>query len=299
MITLPGSVLAGTAAGGGSHTSGNRPEYYFVIPVAGQSNAMAYGEGLPLPDTLDAPHPRIKQLARRATVTPGGAACNYNDIIPLDHCPHDVQDMTGINHPKADLSKGEYGTVSQALHIAKKLLPYLPDNAGILIVPCCRGGSAFTQGTEGAFTESSGATEASSRWGVGKPLYQDLLLRTKAALQKNPKNILLAVCWMQGEFDMSGVNYAQQPAQFAAMVKQFRTDLADHAAQMPDFKADNVPWICGDTTYYWKNTYPAQYDTVYGAYKTCQEPGVFFVPFMTDESGNHTPTNDPADDPDI
>ncbi|EMH4862554.1 hypothetical protein V6L30_004485, partial [Salmonella enterica] len=49
------------------------PEYYFVIPVAGQSNMMAYGEGLPLPDTLDAPHPRIKQLARRATVTPGGA----------------------------------------------------------------------------------------------------------------------------------------------------------------------------------------------------------------------------------
>ncbi|EAP7569219.1 DUF1737 domain-containing protein [Salmonella enterica] len=275
------------------------PEYYFVIPVAGQSNAMAYGEGLPLPGTLDAPHPRIKQLARRATVTPGGAACNYNDIIPLDHCPHDVQDMTGINHPKADLSKGEYGTVSQALHIAKKLLPYLPDNAGILIVPCCRGGSAFTQGTEGAFTESSGATEASSRWGVGKPLYQDLLLRTKAALQKNPKNILLAVCWMQGEFDMSGVNYAQQPALFAAMVKQFRADLTDYAAQMPDFNVDSVPWICGDTTYYWKNTYPAQYDTVYGAYKTCQEPGVFFVPFMTDESGNHTPTNDPADDPDI
>ncbi|EDQ5840813.1 sialate O-acetylesterase, partial [Salmonella enterica subsp. enterica] len=55
------------------------PEYYFVIPVAGQSNMMAYGEGLPLPDTLDAPHPRIKQLARRATVTPGGAACQYND----------------------------------------------------------------------------------------------------------------------------------------------------------------------------------------------------------------------------
>ncbi|EMR5738235.1 hypothetical protein WJW89_004950, partial [Salmonella enterica] len=36
------------------------PEYYFVIPVAGQSNMMAYGEGIPLPDTLDAPHPRIK-----------------------------------------------------------------------------------------------------------------------------------------------------------------------------------------------------------------------------------------------
>ncbi|EMF2234048.1 sialate O-acetylesterase [Salmonella enterica] len=275
------------------------PEYYFVIPVAGQSNMMAYGEGIPLPDTLDAPHPRIKQLARRATVTPGGAACQYNDIIPLDHCPHDVQNMSRQNHPKADLKKGQYGTVGQALHIAKKLLPYIPEEAGILMVPCSRGGAAFTQGADGAFNAKSGATEASARWGTGKPLYQDLLSRTKAALDKNPKNRLLAVVWMQGEFDMSSGSYAQQPAQFAAMVKQFRTDLASYAAQMPDFKADSVPWICGDTTYYWKNTYPTQYDTVYGGYKTCQEPNVFFVPFLTDENGNNTPTNEPAEDPDI
>ncbi|EDA0234629.1 DUF1737 domain-containing protein [Salmonella enterica] len=275
------------------------PEYYFVIPVAGQSNMMAYGEGLPLPDTLDAPHPRIKQLARRATVTPGGAACKYNDIIPLDHCPHDVQNMSTINHPKADLKKGQYGTVGQALHIAKKLLPYIPEEAGILMVPCSRGGAAFTQGADGAFNAKSGATEASARWGVGKPLYQDLISRTKAALDRNPKNRLLAVVWMQGEFDMSSAGYAQQPAQFAAMVKQFRTDLASYAAQMPDFKADSVPWICGDTTYYWKNTYPTQYDTVYGGYKTCQEPNVFFVPFLTDENGHNTPTNAPAEDPDI
>ncbi|EKZ2294698.1 sialate O-acetylesterase [Salmonella enterica] len=274
------------------------PEYYFVIPVAGQSNMMAYGEGLPLPDTLDAPHPRIKQLARRATVTPGGAACKYNDVIPLDHCPHDVQNMSGQNHPKADLKKGQYGTVGQALHIAKKLLPYIPEEAGILMVPCSRGGAAFTTGDTGTFNAKSGATEASARWGTGKPLYQDLISRTKAALDKNPKNRLLAVVWMQGEFDLQAA-FKNHPARFAEMVKQFRTDLADHAAQMPDFKADNVPWICGDTTYYWKNTYPTQYDTVYGGYKTCQEPNVFFVPFLTDENGHNTPTNEPAEDPDI
>ncbi|WP_203435135.1 DUF6645 domain-containing protein [Salmonella enterica] len=275
------------------------PDYWYVIPVAGQSNGMAYGEGLPLPETLDKPHPRIKQLARRATVTPGGDACAFNDVIPLDHCPHDVQDMSRQNHPRADLTKGQYGTVAQALHIAKKLLAYIPDNAGILMVPCCRGGSAFTQGADGAYNATTGATEASARWGVGKPLYQDLIARTKAALDKNPKNQLLAVVWMQGEFDMSAATYAQQPAQFAAMVKQFRTDLSDHAGQCPDFNAVNVPWICGDTTYYWKNTYPTQYDAVYGAYKTCAEPGVYFVPFMTDENGVNTPTNQPAEDPDV
>ncbi|HFW5148127.1 TPA: DUF6645 domain-containing protein [Salmonella enterica subsp. enterica serovar Potsdam] len=275
------------------------PDYWYVIPVAGQSNAMAYGEGLPLPETLDKPHPRIKQLARRATVTPNGEACKYNDIIPLDHCPHDVQDMSRFNHPKADLTKGEYGTVAQALHIAKKLLAYIPDDAGILIVPCCRGGSAFTQGADGVYDAATGATEASARWGVGKPLYQDLIARTKVALDSNPKNQLLAVVWMQGEFDMSGAGYAQQPALFTAMVKQFRTDLADHAGQCPEFNARNVPWICGDTTYYWKDTYPAQYEAVYGAYKNSTEPGVYFVPFMTDENGVNTPTNEPTEDPDV
>ncbi|ENT6300771.1 TPA: DUF1737 domain-containing protein, partial [Escherichia coli] len=96
------------------------PEYYYVIALAGQSNSMSYGEGLPLPETYDRPDPRIKQLARRSTVTPGGAACKYNDIIPADHCLHDVQDMSRLNHPKAELSKGQYGTVGQGLHIAKK-----------------------------------------------------------------------------------------------------------------------------------------------------------------------------------
>lgn len=295
-------IYQGMNHGGTSATQNmpvSEPEYYYVIPVAGQSNAMAYGEGLPLPDTLDAHHPRIKQLARRATVTPGGEPCRYNDIIPLDHCPHDVQDMSGISHPRADLSKGQYGCVSQTLHIARKLLAWIPDNAGILMVPCCRGGSAFTQGVDGTFSVASGAAEAATRWGVGKPLYRDLITRTKAALDSNPKNVLLAVCWMQGEFDMTGADYAQQPALFEAMVRQFRTDLADYAGQCPDFRPDSVPWLCGDTTYYWKNTYPARYGVVYGAYSRSSVSNVHFVPFMTGEDGANTPTNAPADDPDI
>ncbi|EON7810275.1 DUF1737 domain-containing protein, partial [Escherichia coli] len=140
------------------------PEYYFIVVLAGQSNSMAYGEGLPLPETYDRPDPRIKQLARRSTVTPGGVACKYNDIIPADHCLHDVQDMSRLNHPKADLSKGQYGTVGQGLHIAKKLLPFIPANAGILLVPCCRGGSAFTTGADGTYSDASGASENSTRW---------------------------------------------------------------------------------------------------------------------------------------
>ncbi|EOJ3639270.1 TPA: DUF6645 domain-containing protein [Escherichia coli] len=275
------------------------PEYYFVVVLAGQSNGMSYGEGLPLPETYDRPDPRIKQLARRSTVTPGGAACKYNDIIPADHCLHDVQDMSRLNHPKADLSKGQYGTVGQGLHIAKKLLPFIPANAGILLVPCCRGASAFTTGADGTYSESAGASENSLRWGVGKPLYQDLVSRTKAALAKNPKNRLLAVVWMQGEGDAAVGTHAQHPRLFSAMVNQFRTELAGQASQSTGGSASAVPWICGDTTYFWKQRHAEGYASVYGGYKGKESQNIFFVPLMTDENGANVQTNDPAEDPDL
>ena len=296
-VTTP-VVVPDTGAGGSPGVAITEPEYYYVIPLAGQSSGMAYGEGLPLPQTYDRPDSRIKQLARRSTVTPGGDTCAYNDVIPADHCLHDVQDMSALNHPHADLSKGQYGTVGQGLHIAKKLLPYIPQNAGILLVSCCRGSSAFTTGADGSFSEVSGASADSSRWGAGKPLYQDLLSRTRAALAKNPKNKLLAVVWMQGEADLASGSQ-QHNGLFTAMVQQFRTDLSPLAAQCVSGNAGTVPWICGDTTYYWKNTYATQYETVYGAYKNLTAQNIFFVPFLTDENGQNTPTNAPAEDPDI
>ena len=123
-------------------------------------------------------------------------------------------------------------------------------------------------------------------------------MRTKAALQKNPKNMLLAVCWMQGEFDMSAATYSQQPPLFTAMLKQFRADITEFNTQCHGGRAASVPWICGDTTYYWKNTYGTQYDTIYGAYKNRESDNVFFVPFLSDGSGNNTSTNAPTEDPD-
>ncbi|CAH3739401.1 DUF1737 domain-containing protein [Citrobacter freundii] len=282
----------------GNVTGFDGTSFDYVIVLAGQSNGMSYGEGLPLPETYDRPDPRIKQLARRSTVTPGGKACSYNDIIPADHCLHDVQDMSGFNHPRADLTKGQYGTVGQGLHIAKKLLPYIPQNAGILLVPCCRGASAFTAGNDGTFSETSGASADATRWGVGKPLYQDLLSRTEAALEKNPKNRLLAVCWMQGVNDITD-NSQQHGALFASMVQQFRTDLASYSAQCVGGSAGTVPWICGDTTYYWKSLNADKYETIYGGYKGKETQNIFFVPLMTGDNGENTPTNEPAEDPDI
>ncbi|STI87386.1 YjhS [Escherichia coli] len=47
---------------------------------------------------------RIRALnSWRAAVQDAGRGClQINDIIPADHCLHDVQDMSTLNHPRAD-----------------------------------------------------------------------------------------------------------------------------------------------------------------------------------------------------
>lgn len=69
------------------HDFNEKIGFWYVIALAGQSNGMAYGEGIPLPDTLDKPESRVKQLARRKTITPGGKECKFNEIIPADRSP--------------------------------------------------------------------------------------------------------------------------------------------------------------------------------------------------------------------
>ncbi|HDL6452213.1 TPA: hypothetical protein PXI66_004880, partial [Escherichia coli] len=113
------------------------------------------------------------------------------------------------------------------------------------------------------------------------------------------KNVLLAMVWMQGEGDVSSGKYAEHNALFLAMVNQFRTELTDVAEQCVGGATASVPWICGDTTYYWKEKYAAPYEAVYGGYKGKEAQNIYFVPLMTDEHGNKVPTNEPSEDPDI
>ncbi|HHZ0308050.1 TPA: DUF6645 domain-containing protein, partial [Escherichia coli] len=127
----------------------------------------------------------------------------------------------------------------------------------------------------------------------------DLVSRTRAALKKNPKNVLLSVIWMQGEKDVSSGRHAEHNALFLAMVNKYRADLADIADQCIGGTTSGVPWICGDTTYDWKAKYAVQYEAVYGGYKGKAAQNIHFVPLMTDEHGANVPTNEPSEDPDI
>ncbi|WP_414146646.1 hypothetical protein, partial [Escherichia coli] len=47
-VTTP-VVVQPSGDGGAVISTTSEPEYYFVIALAGQSNSMSFGEGLPLP----------------------------------------------------------------------------------------------------------------------------------------------------------------------------------------------------------------------------------------------------------
>ncbi|MBB7084535.1 hypothetical protein HEN55_027640, partial [Escherichia coli] len=76
-------------------------------------------------------------------------------------------------------------------------------------------------------------------------------------------------------------------------------DLAAYAGQCLGEDAARVPWVCGDTTFWWKTVYPTQYATVYGTYRNNSELNIHFVPLMKDENGANVPTNNPTEDPDV
>lgn len=126
-----------------------------------------------------------------------------------------------------------------------------------------------------------------------------MVARTKAALDSNPRNIMMGVIWMQGEFDLSQTTHGNQPGLFNAMKVRFATDMQTHLKQIPGFNASKLPWVCGGTTYWWKNQYPRQYGIVYGSYASREKEGIYFVPLTKDDAGNNLPTNLPAEDPNI
>ena len=160
------------------------PDYYYVLTVAGQSNAMAYGEGLPLPDREDAPHPRIKQLARFAHTHPGGPSCHFNDIIPLTHCPHDVQDMQGYHHPLATNHQTQYGTVGRHCILHGNYCPLFLIMQGFSSFHVAVADRLLPRAAKGTYSERHGASHDACRWGTDTPLYRDLVSRTRAALAK-------------------------------------------------------------------------------------------------------------------
>ncbi|MCA1855235.1 sialate O-acetylesterase [Massilia oculi] len=276
---------------------------WYVLVIAGQSNAQGFGEAMPEEGDL-APSPRIRQLGRYRGMRPDGRVEDrWNRIVEASHVLDHVKDMrfcnlTGNTDPRRS------GTVGPGLFVARHLLPLLPPDAGILLLPEAHGGAGMSFGDPGTYRpehacvegEQPGAcigrcvqnspgledsnTQGAMAWadtqGRASPLYLDLRDRLRHALQLHPDNRLLGVVWMQGESDARAgdPHAAQHSANFSRMVDRLGAELADLRAHFPGGDWRRVPWINVLATHWWDEAI-ASHRTVIEGYRMLerQRPG--------------------------
>lgn len=263
---------------------------WYVLVIAGQSNAQGYGEAMPELDDLS-PSPRIKQLGRYRGVRPDGVyEDRWNKIIDASHTLDDLKDMRFCNlSGNRDLRRS--GTVGPGIFIARRLLPYLPDDAGILLLPQAHAGAGMSYGDPASYQEEHGCgpdqqpgasigrkvanypgmtnsnTLGSMAWaGATAPLYRDLRDRLRFVLEANAANRLLGFVWVQGESDAhAGEPYASTHcAHFTDMVDRLGGDLADLRQQFHNGSWNAVPWLNVLATHWWDEAIPAHKKVIDG-----------------------------------
>lgn len=215
---------------------------YMILCVAGQSNAVGYDESaIPADYCARFDTARIRQL--------GFYGEDNLRAVPLGPCAQNFQDMRPFGSP-ASVPPGT-GTRGIHLPLAHRLLPLLPPDYDILVLPCAYGGTGFTMGEYGPYDVAAMRPAPGVwRWGVPSNYYRAMKDRIAYALERNPANRFLGVVWCQGEQDQADA--AGHWAGFTAMTQDF---FAHFAAAYPGrvYKGDwdRAVWYNLETVRYW------------------------------------------------
>lgn len=174
-------------------------EKYYVLCIAGQSNAVGYDESyVTFPEYTNLDPNRIKQL--------GFYGEDNLKILPLDYCAQSMQNMKKFNRPDSDYP----GTKGIHLPLANLILPKLPQDYGLLILSVAYGGSGFTVGCDGEYDqklkkpipEDIAGGCGLLKWGKDTAYYRTLRDRIIHSLSLHEDNRFCGILWCQGENDM-------------------------------------------------------------------------------------------------
>lgn len=164
---------------------------YLVLCVTGQSNAVGYDES-------EIPKDYMQKFGSDRIVQLGLYGADNLHIIPLGPCAQNFQDMHPYGHP----NNPGIGTRGIHLPLAHALLPHIPEDSDILVIPCAYGGTGFTMGQWGEYDSENLRPEPGTwRWGVESCYYKALCARISLVLEQNPENLFLGMVWCQGEWD--------------------------------------------------------------------------------------------------
>lgn len=239
---------------------------YVIICVAGQSNAVGYDES-PVDSNFlysNKNKNRIKQL--------GFYGKDNLKLVDLEYCAQSMQDMRVHNRPNTTTP----GTKGVHLPLANLMLDYIPDDYGVLVLPISFGGTGFTSGNAGTYSEElkkptdtdekSGEGTVVLKWGVDTAYYKTLKDRIIYALNLNKGNLFAGIIWCQGENDK--LNAAEHYTAFQAMATALFTALNDAGLQhrVPKGVWDKDIWYNMETTSYWYGV--GQCQQIWNNYKT-------------------------------
>jgi len=136
-----------------------------IVPIIGQSNAVGHGFGSYV-ELIPRAHLRSLQLGR------------YGDqdmqMIPAADPLHHV-----------DVLDPSLGRIGFATTFASYLVRQIPMEDSVLLIPAAKNGSGIME------------------WQDGGAYYDDMIRRTRSALEASPDNRVAAILWQQGETDIA------------------------------------------------------------------------------------------------
>lgn len=192
---------------------------YDVVLLAGQSNMVGYGAGGIELTYLDTPDPRIAQYA---------GCGNYLDQI--------VSAVDPLFH-----NEQRGGSIGHAMSFGRLLVPELPTNRKLLLVPCAHGSTGFSSSSleepPAGYHHSAGGSWDPTLGAGGFSLYEFAIAQANAALALDAKNKLIAILWLQGEEDAEhGLGEATYRTRLDELIAGFRSRITG---------AEDIPFLLG------------------------------------------------------
>ncbi|MFR9807050.1 sialate O-acetylesterase [Pseudonocardia sp. RS010] len=181
---------------------------YDLVAVLGQSNSVGNGENLDVA-MLDPTHPRVMQFP--------AAGAYYRQIVVASD---------PLQHQQAQPAPA---CVGFGMTFAREYVKTIPSNRSVLLVPCGRGSTGFSDPN---YSWDPAATPAQLN------LYSNAVAQIQAALALNPRNRLVAALWHQGEGDTAYLNQAQYAARLDSVIDDLR---ALFGADLPFLVGPMVP----------------------------------------------------------
>lgn len=215
---------------------------YYIIVVAGQSNAVGYDESPITAEEVSDMNANLLQL---------GYNTNNLELNELTPCADNFQNMSSFTN-SSSLS-GYTGTKGIHLPLAKQIKDNLKDpNAKIIIIPCAYGGTGFSTSANLTYdTTTMKVASGVSKWGSDSSFYRAIRDRLVKLLSDTTIDAhYLATIWCLGEQDGSTNNFDKWYSGFVAMTSMFKSEMSAYNSKSVTGSFDENTWFVYETTHY-------------------------------------------------